>query len=87
MAFALQGLASPAAEAQLPGAYDGAAAPISFWRALGDTTLHRLVGDALERNPELRAADARAGSVRAGRVEAALDQPTSQTFFDETLRE
>lgn len=57
---------------------DGAASP-ALWRALGDTTLERLVTDALAANPDLRAADARVRAARALRTTARLDLRPSVT--------
>ncbi|HST62178.1 MAG TPA: TolC family protein, partial [Longimicrobium sp.] len=57
---------------------DGAASP-ALWRALGDTTLERLVADALAANPDLRAADARVRAARALRTTARLDLRPSVT--------
>src|SRR5690606_37974019 len=49
------------------------AGPQTSWRALGDTTLTRLVGAAIEANRDVVAAEARIAAARATRVEAALD--------------
>lgn len=46
---------------------------VSFWHALGDTTLERLVGQAIGANHDLRAVEARVREAGARRVEAALD--------------
>jgi multidrug efflux system outer membrane protein len=45
----------------------------AFWESLGDTTLARLVGEALEANYDIRAAAARVRQARAERLEARLD--------------
>lgn len=58
--------------AQAPAAVRDAE-PQTFWRALGDTTLARLVGAAIEANRDVVAAEARIAAARATRVEAALD--------------
>ena len=44
-----------------------------FWESLGDSTLARLVGEALEANYDIRAAVARVRQARAERLEARLD--------------
>src|SRR5688572_3345904 len=44
-----------------------------YWRALGDTTLVRLLEAALGANLDLRAAEARIRGARASRFEAQLD--------------
>lgn len=44
-----------------------------FWRELGDTTLTRLMDEALRANLDVRAAQARVRLARAGRSRAALD--------------
>ena len=44
-----------------------------YWRALGDTTLVRLLGEALGANLDVRAAEARIRGARASRFEATLD--------------
>src|SRR5690606_33753563 len=55
------------------------ASPLAFWQALGDPTLERLIGRALDANPDLRAAAARVGEARAARAAAALDLIPSVT--------
>jgi multidrug efflux system outer membrane protein len=45
----------------------------AFWRQLGDTTLDRLIEEALGANQDVRAAEARVRGARAGRLSAALD--------------
>lgn len=51
--------------------------PVMFdtglWQQLGDTTLTRLIDDALRANLDIRAAQARVRSARAGRARAVLD--------------
>jgi NodT family efflux transporter outer membrane factor (OMF) lipoprotein len=47
--------------------------PGAFFQALGDSTLERLIGMALESNRDLRAVEARVRETRATRTEAALD--------------
>ncbi|MDQ2669780.1 MAG: TolC family protein, partial [Gemmatimonadota bacterium] len=49
------------------------AEPLVFWQAVGDTTLVRLVRQALSANGDVRAAAARVEQARAVRTEAALD--------------
>lgn len=48
-------------------------ASIDFWRAFGDPTLERLIGEALDTNLDIRAAGARIESARAERLGAVLD--------------
>ena len=53
-----------------------AAAPVeqaAFWRALGDTTLDRLIGELLRANLDVQSAAARVRGARAARTESALD--------------
>jgi NodT family efflux transporter outer membrane factor (OMF) lipoprotein len=45
----------------------------AFWRTLGDTTLVRLVNDALRANHDVAAARARVGGARAARLGALLE--------------
>ncbi|MGH7515909.1 MAG: efflux transporter outer membrane subunit [Gemmatimonadales bacterium] len=45
----------------------------AFWESLGDSTLVRLVGEALRANHDVRAATARVREARAQRLEARLD--------------
>jgi NodT family efflux transporter outer membrane factor (OMF) lipoprotein len=47
--------------------------PVAFWQAVGDTTLQRLIGEALDANRDLRAIEARVREARATRAEARLD--------------
>lgn len=44
-----------------------------FWRELGDTTLNRLLDEALRANLDIRSAQARLRGARAGRARAVLD--------------
>jgi NodT family efflux transporter outer membrane factor (OMF) lipoprotein len=44
-----------------------------YWRSLGDTTLVRLLGQALNANYDVRVAEARIRGARASRLEASLD--------------
>ena len=62
--------ASPAA-AQEPA--DTAATGRTFWESLGDSTLVRLVNEALRANHDVRGAAARVRVARAERLEARLD--------------
>lgn len=50
-----------------------ATAPVAFWQSVGDTTLTRLVHEALAANGDVRAAAARVDQARAVRAGAALD--------------
>lgn len=52
---------------------------VEFWRSLGDTTLERLVADALRANHDIEVASARASGARAARLGAALDLTPSVT--------
>jgi multidrug efflux system outer membrane protein len=47
--------------------------PTDFWLALGDTTLARLVADALRGNQDIEAASARVSGARAARTGALLE--------------
>lgn len=66
----LLGLADSARAQQRP-AFD--TEPPTFWQVLGDTTLARLVGAALDVNHDVAAAQARIDAAGATRVQAALD--------------
>src|SRR5919109_5243862 len=44
-----------------------------YWRGLGDTTLVRLLEEALSANLDVEAAQARISGARASRLEATLD--------------
>ena len=59
------------------GTDDGNAA--DFWRSLGDTTLSRLVGDALRENQDVEAVRARVSSARAARTSSLLDMTPAVT--------
>ena len=50
-----------------------ATAPVAFWQSVGDTTLTRLVREALAANGDVRAAAARVEQARSVRAGAALD--------------
>jgi outer membrane protein, multidrug efflux system len=45
----------------------------AFWRAVGDTTLDRLIGELLRANLDVQSAAARVRGARAARTESALD--------------
>ena len=62
-----------AAAAQDAPAPRGNAAPLAFWESVGDTTLVRLVRQALSANGDVRAAAARVDQARAVRTDAALN--------------
>jgi len=47
--------------------------PVQFWAAVGDTTLHRLVAEAVEGSPDVEVAIARVRGARANRLGSALD--------------
>lgn len=51
----------------------GAVDQATYWRALGDTTLDRLIGEVLRVNLDVRSAMARVRGARAARTETALD--------------
>jgi outer membrane protein, multidrug efflux system len=53
--------------------------PADFWSALGDTTLKRLVTDALRGNQDIEAAGARVSNARAERTSSLLDLTPSVT--------
>jgi NodT family efflux transporter outer membrane factor (OMF) lipoprotein len=59
----------PAAVAQEPGTPP----PVRFWEEVQDTTLHRLVAEAVAGSPDVRVAVARVRAARANRTEAVLD--------------
>jgi outer membrane protein, multidrug efflux system len=64
----------PAPPPGIQAAVDGVPADQSaYWRALGDSTLDRLIGEVLSANLDVRAAAARVRGARAARTEAALD--------------
>jgi multidrug efflux system outer membrane protein len=58
--------------ATLPVGAQQSVAPSAFWQALNDTTLNRLMTEALRGNFELSAAAARTDAVGAARTQAAL---------------
>jgi NodT family efflux transporter outer membrane factor (OMF) lipoprotein len=64
--------AAPVAAQPVPTAPVDAAAVTAFWSAAGDTTLARLVDDALRANPDVRGAQARLLAARAERRQTAL---------------
>lgn len=67
-------VAAPAvAAAQDAPAPRGSSAPLAFWESVGDTTLVRLVRQALSANGDVRAAAARVDQARAVRTDAALN--------------
>jgi NodT family efflux transporter outer membrane factor (OMF) lipoprotein len=47
--------------------------PATFWEAFGDSTLRRMIDEALERNHDVEVADARLRGARAARSSSALD--------------
>jgi outer membrane protein, multidrug efflux system len=65
------GVAPAAAQADRPA--DSAAAVLTFWRQMGDTTLNRLMSEALGANLDVRAGLARLSGARADRLGAVLD--------------
>jgi outer membrane protein, multidrug efflux system len=56
-----------------PDTIPSGSAELAFWRQLGDTTLNRLMGEALRANQDVRAAEARVRGARAARLGAVLD--------------
>lgn len=64
--------AQPSPDA-VPMAVGDTAVVGEYWRALGDTTLVRLLQQALDANLDVRAAEARIRGARASRLEATLD--------------
>jgi NodT family efflux transporter outer membrane factor (OMF) lipoprotein len=70
----------PTADSTVPTVAPAPAAPAgapveqaAFWRALGDTTLDRLIGELLRANLDVQSAAARVRGARAARTESALD--------------
>lgn len=59
---------------------DTAAAPYTFWEELGDTTLARLVNQAIRGNLDVRTAEARVRGARSARTESLLDFAPTVTF-------
>ena len=64
-----------------------ATAPSAFWQSLGDTTLNRLIGQALDANRDIQAARARVRAARATRLNAALDLAPALTAFGSYSRQ
>ena len=56
-----------------PAAPEAVVAGADYWRALGDTTLDRLVGEVLQSNLDIATSAARVRGARAARSEARLD--------------
>lgn len=54
--------------------------PVAFWQTVGDSTLDRLIADALVANRDLRAVEARVSEARASRSEARLDLAPTVTM-------
>jgi NodT family efflux transporter outer membrane factor (OMF) lipoprotein len=78
-------VASPRSAPALPAPADSAAvttvqADTMAWRALGDTTLDRLLGELARANLDVRAAEARVRGARAARTETSLDLAPTVTF-------
>lgn len=71
----LDSLAPPAQTSpnEVPVATTDTAVVGEYWRSLGDTTLVRLLEEALGANLDLQAAEARIRGARASRLEATLD--------------
>jgi NodT family efflux transporter outer membrane factor (OMF) lipoprotein len=63
-----------------PAYGDTAIAQEAIWRELGDTTLIRLINEAVRANLDIRAAEARVRGARAARTEVALDLAPTVTF-------
>ena len=73
---------APAAHAQAPvsaGESHASSSPVDFWHAIGDSTLARLIGVALDGNPNIHEAYARTQGARASRTGAALELTPSVT--------
>jgi NodT family efflux transporter outer membrane factor (OMF) lipoprotein len=66
-------LAVVAQQPAQPAAPGDAASIVAFWSSVGDSTLARLVADALHRSPDVRSADARLRAARAERRASAFD--------------
>lgn len=75
LAALLSGAAALSARAQ-----DSGIVVVDYWRRLGDTTLTRLMDQALLANQEIRVADARIRGARAFRLSAGLDLAPTVTF-------
>ena len=70
----LDSLAAPVPSRSVPVVASETVDPVGeHWRALGDTTLNRLLAQALGGNLDVQVAQARIRGVRAARVGAALD--------------
>ena len=59
---------------------DSIAPPASFWQTLGDSTLDRLMEEALQANRDVQAARARVSGARSERTRVALDLAPTVTF-------
>ncbi|HET6577674.1 MAG TPA: efflux transporter outer membrane subunit [Gemmatimonadales bacterium] len=73
----------PAAPPTVPAAVPvlpGDSSSDELWRALGDTTLERLVGELARANLDIRAAEARVRGARSARTQSALDLAPTVTF-------
>jgi NodT family efflux transporter outer membrane factor (OMF) lipoprotein len=68
------------ARAAVPPAQGSDSAPDAFWRALGDTTLDRLVTELGRANLDIQGAEARVRGARSAQTEAALDLAPTVTF-------
>src|SRR2546421_1667998 len=62
------------------GTQDGPTVSSDYWDQLGDTTLSRLVGEAVRGNLDVRSARARVSAARSDRVRSALDLTPSTTL-------
>jgi multidrug efflux system outer membrane protein len=62
------------------GVVDTTAIPAAVWPELGDTTLTRLMNQALSGNLDIHAAEARVRGARSARTEVALDLAPTVTF-------
>lgn len=79
-------LAAPAAHGSLTGEAPAEFDP-AFWESLGDTTLTRLIGEAVRNNLNVQSAQARVRGARAARSRALLDlTPTAQVSGGYTRR-
>jgi multidrug efflux system outer membrane protein len=65
--------APPSSQLLVPAGAPAEGPGLEYWRRLGDTTLNRLLDEALRANLDVRAAEARVRSVRAARTRATLD--------------
>jgi NodT family efflux transporter outer membrane factor (OMF) lipoprotein len=74
LCLTLVGIGARATPARASGAVqDTVAFDTGFWARLGDTTLTRLIGEALRANLDIRAAQARVRGARAARARSVLD--------------